>query len=655
MTTTPARTTTTSLKQAFATRDSGLTRRSLLARSGAAAAGLAAAGSLGLTGMASKTALAAQDGGKEYHLAWGWQTLDSGGHFNSFVTNAIIPPPTTIYGDLILAPFGMFYWDSQTWLPLLAESWAFIKVGSASGGGEATPGASPAASPVAVASPASGSAIPLDADTLQVVLRQGVKWSDGSDFTAKDVIATMWCLRLMSNTVWDYIDRVDALDDYTVNFHMSVPSTVVERYVIRASNPRPASVFGEWADKAKAVFEAGKTIDDPETKQLLDEFTKFRPDDVPVTGPYMFDIPSITEAQMTLVKNEQSYFANTAVFDSLVNFNGETDTITPIVLAKEIDYAGNAFPPAVEKQMVDEGIRILRPPTYSGPAVFFNFDKLASAIGDKRSRQAFAHAFDRGPAGYVALADSGVPVQAMTGMSDNLAAAWLPEATLTAMNHYEFDQEKAAALLQEAAWTQDGDAWKTPDGASADFELSFPAEFADWSASAMNIVDQLTDFGIKLTPRSITYTQQPIDVNKGAFEMAIRGWGSSSNPHPHFSYVQAFFTHNTLAVNDGGKGMDFPLEQETETAGKVNLEQLTIECARGLNQEQQEAQVETIAKVFNELLPIIPIFERFGNNAALEGVRVKAWPADDDPILKNSFYADGIPTMLIYTGKLEAV
>ena len=37
----------------------------------------------------------------------------------------------------------------------------------------------------------------------------------------------------------------------------------------------------------------------------------------------------------------------------------------------------------------------------------------------------------------------------------------------------------------------------------------------------------------------------------------------------------------------------------------------------------------------------------------LEGVRVAEWPADDDPILLNSPYADGIPTMLIYQGLLE--
>ena len=52
------------------------------------------------------------------------------------------------------------------------------------------------------------------------------------------------------------------------------------------------------------------------------------------------------------------------------------------------------------------------------------------------------------------------------------------------------------------------------------------------------------------------------------------------------------------------------------------------------------------------LLPEIPLFERYGNNMISEK-RVQPWPADDDPIYKNSPYADGIVTILMLTGKLQ--
>lgn len=597
-------------------------RRAFLQGSAASAAAL----SLASAGVLGGKAVVAEDGMKEYHAAWGWIDPSAGGHFNSFVANAIVPPPTTIYGDLVLAPLGMYYWESGEWLPLLATDWAFI---AAEDGGEI--------------------------DTLEVNLRQGVKWSDGSDFTSQDVYDTMWCFWIMSNTVWSYIDAIDIVDEHTLRFHMSEPSTVVERYVIRSSNPRPSSVFGPYAQRARELHEAGKTMDDPEGRQLLDEFTQFRPAEVPATGPFTFDVASITHAVMHMPKNELCWMADQVQFDRIVNYNGETDTITPLVISKEIDYAGNAFAPAVEAEMLQTGIRVLRPPTYAGPGMYINYGRLGDAFGDPRARQALAHAIDRSQVGFISLADSGVAVNYMAGMSDNLVTKWLPEDAVESMNPYEHDLEKAAALLQEAGWTKDGDTWHTPNGEPAAFELMFPAEYADWSATGLDIAEQLQDFGISIEPRGVTYTQQPIDVDKGEFDLAIRGWGNSSNPHPHFSYTQSLFTHNTLAKNSGGVGMDFPLEQETEVLGKVDLNELTINSAKGMDEELQKENVVQIAQVFNEILPVIPMWERFGNNAALEGVRVKAWPADDDPLLKNSFYADGIPTMLFFSGQIEPV
>ena len=65
------------------------------------------------------------------------------------------------------------------------------------------------------------------------------------DVTAKDVLASFSCARLMAVVVWDYIDKVEAADDYTINFHMNVPSTVVQRYVLKF-NTVSAVDYGEW-------------------------------------------------------------------------------------------------------------------------------------------------------------------------------------------------------------------------------------------------------------------------------------------------------------------------------------------------------------------------------------------------------------------------
>lgn len=605
------------------------------------AGGSAASATAGGAAFSGARVVTNQDGGTEYHGAYPYLDPGSGGHFNTFVTDGILANGT-VYGELIMSPLGMYFWEADEWLPLLATEWSFIESGAAAGG--ATPVAS-GATPVAAGG----------ADTFEIKLLEGATWSDGAAFTAQDVVDTIWCYRIMSNTVWKYIDDAVVVDDLTVHCHMAVPSTVVERYIIRTLPPRPSSVFGEWAEKARDVFQTqGKTIDDPEGAQLLEQFNAFRPDGPPpATGPYQIDAASISNAQMTLVKNESSAFAANALFDKIVNFNGETDTISAVVLNKDVDYATHGFAPATEQEFLATGIRVLRPPVYSGPALLMNFATLSDAFGDKKARQGIATAIDGDQIGFFSLAESGVPVTYNAGFSDNIIGNWLSQEAIDGLNTYATDLDAASALLQEAGWTKDGDTWKTPAGEDAAYELTFPAEFADWSAAGQALAQQLTDFGIPIEPRAITFTQQPIEVDEGNFQLAIRAWGSSSNPHPHFAFSEAFFTNNTLAVNNGGEGIAFPLEQTTDVAGDVNLNDLVVSSANGLDVEAQKADVTVMAQVYNELMPKIPLFERYGNNAALEGVRVDVWPADDDPILKNSPYADGIPTMLIYQGLLK--
>jgi peptide/nickel transport system substrate-binding protein len=152
----------------------------------------------------------------------------------------------------------------------------------------------------------------------------------------------------------------------------------------------------------------------------------------------------------------------------------------------------------------------------------------------------------------------------------------------------------------------------------------------------------------------VTFTQHPIDVDKGRFEFAVQGWGASTDPHPHFAFVNALFTHNIpIAANQGGKGIAFDLTQDTEAFGTVDLEQVVKEAGAGLDQEKQKRNVTIAARAFNELLPIIPLNERYGNNPVLEGVRVSPWPGDDDPILLNAPYADNFTIILLYNGDLR--
>ncbi|CAA9446753.1 MAG: ABC transporter, substrate-binding protein (cluster 5, nickel/peptides/opines) [uncultured Rubrobacteraceae bacterium] len=548
-------------------------------------------------------------GAAEFHGAYPYQ-LPPIGHYNTFVTNAFFQ--LTLYQDVLEMPMAMYRWAERKYVPYMATEWGYEPP-----------------------------------DVFKVTLRKGAKWSDGSEFTSKDIVATFNILRLQEQLAWNYLASVEPDDEYNLTFKMKDPSTVVERLVLR-ERIRAHSVYGEWSDKAQQLFDSDADSESKEYRDVVTKFEEFRPEQLVVSGPYNIDKKSITESQLTMDKVDTAWNADRTNFDRMIIYNGEVPAVTPIVLSKDIDYATHGFPLATEKSFKDQGIRILRPPTYSGPALYFNYAKI-KAVADPKVRQAIAHAVDMYENATVSLADSARRSEYMTGVSDVLIKDWVSEQDLAGMNPYEHDPDKATSMMEDLGFEKDGGVWVSPEGERMEYELGAPAEFADWSAAAKNLADQLTSFGIKTTVRTVTFTQWEPRVLDGQFEMGIQAWGQGQ-PHPVYSFQHPLITYNVAA---SGGGISYDMTQDTESFGEVDLEELIIQTASGLDEEGQKATVTKLSKIFNELLPVIPLWERLGNNPALDGERVTGWLPDSNPIYQNSPYEDSFAVMMIMDGTLK--
>jgi peptide/nickel transport system substrate-binding protein len=332
---------------------------------------------------------AASTKGGEFHGAWPYD-LPPKGHFNYFASAGIILQGA-IYIDLFMPPLATWMWNDAKWNYMLAESSS------------------------------------LSGNVFSVKLRPNIKWSDGTAFSSKDVVTTFTIGRMESFTIWNYINKVEADGDLGVKFTYKNPSSLGERNILRVSI-RPDSVYGAIAKKAADLYTAGKDNASDEIKALRTEKDNLRPDPISV-GPYKIDKNSVTEAQLTMVRNDAGLFGSQVNFDKVIVYQGETAQVTPLVLAGDVDYATHGFPLATDKAFVDAGIRVVRGPGYTGPAIYFHWEK-AAAFQDKRLRQAVAYAINKDESAKVTYGDSAKTQKYMAGFSDNLVPQWLSSADL---------------------------------------------------------------------------------------------------------------------------------------------------------------------------------------------------------------------------------
>lgn len=552
-----------------------------------------------------------------FHGAWPY-TMPPSGHFN-FTPGLTQAVDLSMYHQMIMCGGGVWDWAAEEWLLLLAESYEFTEA------------------------------------KFTYKLKSGLVWSDDTPITSKDVEMTFWLRWLMSQQEWPMIAGLKSLDEQTVEFELKNPSTVIERRIMKAPI-LPSASYGEFGEESKKLFEAGKAVDSKEANALREKVQEWRPEDhakdTLSSGPFRWDFDSITDARITLVKNDKGLMADQVKFKTIQVYNGETNDITPLVLDGTIDYATHGFPVSTQKQWEESGYRTLKPAVYSGLAICFGATR-HKELEDRRFRQAIAHAVDRAEAGVISLDKSAAVPENMSGMPGLLEEQWLDDDTKGKLNKYPLDLDKAASLLEDAGWKRSNNKWMKPDGKPAEYAITFPSDFADWPPAIQYYAEKLNDFGFKIELDGIESPNLTERNNTGKFDMIARSWGGGET-HPHFAYSGAFITDNyPVAINQGGRGIDFDLQREVPGMGKVDIQKMVTESGQGLDEDAQRKLIQQLAVIFNTELPRLPVYERFGNNPAQEGPRVKAFPADDDKIWASGAYTDNPVMLSFYRGTIE--
>lgn len=325
--------------------------------------------------------------------------------------------------------------------------------------------------------------------TYVIHLRHGVKFHDGHELTADDVVYTFNCFidpKFVSPRKGAYrtLDRVDAVDPYTVKFSLKEPFGSFPIQLVMPVVPKGAG---------------------PELR------------DHPIgTGPYKFvDMAVDDHVSLTAFPD---YFRGKAANDGVVLKVVPDEIMRALELRKgTIDMVVNDLSPDVVYQLEKEKtVSIAESPGTDYAYVGINMRD--PVLKDKRVRHALGYAIDR-----QAIVDHLRRGLARPAIGILPPASWAFDDSVFQFTH---DPDKARALLDEAGY-------KDPDGDGPEprLRLSLKVSTNEFIRLQAAVIQQdLKQVGIDLDVRSYEFATMYADVLKGNFQLFTLQWVGVSDP-----------------------------------------------------------------------------------------------------------------------------
>ncbi len=354
--------------------------------------------------------------------------------------------------------------------------------------------------------------------TLTVNLRQGVRWSDGQPFTAKDVVFSYTYLKrfpqLDTGGLWQYLTSVKAEGLYTVAFQFKQENVPFQWYVLGQTLMIPEHV---WA----------KVTDPSATLNLH-----------PVgTGPYLFH--SFNPEEYTFTANPHYWGGEPAVHEVDYPAYTSNTSIAGALAQGKIDWA-SIFMPNIHRVFINSS-----PQTNhywfspnSTLMLYTNFkDSLLSQLP---VRQAISLALNRQKLNaadyqYAPLAnpfDLVLPGE----------KSWLsPTMATQYQSALQYNPQKAVAILEKAGFKKNSNGmFVSPTGKPLSFSLQVVSTYSEWVAMAGIIASELHNVGIDVTVQGESHAMYVNNLfKKHQYQLAL-SW-TDTGPTPFYAYYAMLY------------------------------------------------------------------------------------------------------------------
>jgi peptide/nickel transport system substrate-binding protein len=281
---------------------------------------------------------------------------------------------------------------------------------------------------------------------LRISLRKGVKFSDGSSFTADDAVFSLNRAMSKTSNFGPYVvgfDKIVKVDDSTIDIFTKSP------------NPTLLNQLTELRMMSKAWAEVNKTA---EVKDIKTKDETFAHRNAMGTGPYMLK-EWAPDQKMVLVQNpnwwgKAQYAKDGNVTEIILNPIKTEGTRAAALLSGEVDFVLDPSPQDLPKLRSSPNLKVVDGVEYR--TIFLGMDqhrdelvgsnvKGKNPLKDQRVRQALYQAIDIQTINKVVMRGLSQPTGTLIA---NQVNGWTKKVDV----RYPFDQTSAKKLLADAGY-----------------------------------------------------------------------------------------------------------------------------------------------------------------------------------------------------------